>query len=140
VIREAFEEALRRDPRKGRRWVVLVDGEPNQLRAVKAEARRAGVKVTILADIVDVIEYVWDAARALFGQSNARAEKWVADRLLALLSGRSGGEVAKTIRWWETRDKKLDEAAHAAIDKTCACVTLPRKFGPCCIAEIAANG
>ena len=119
VIREAFDEALRRDPQKRRRWVVLVDGEPKQLRAVKAEARRTGVKVTILADIVHVIEYVWDAARALFGQSNARAEKWVADRLVALLSGRSGGELAKTIRWWEARDKKLDEAAHAAIDKTC---------------------
>jgi hypothetical protein len=119
VIREAFAEALRRDPEKARRWAVLVDGEPKQLRAVKAEARRAGVKVTILADIVHVIEYIWDAARALFGESNAKAEKWVEDRVLALLTGRSGGEVAKTIRWWEARDKKLDDAARAAIDKTC---------------------
>jgi hypothetical protein len=119
VIREAFQEALRRDPDKKRRWVVLVDGEPKQLRAVKAEARRAGVKVTILADIVHVIEYIWDAARALFGKSNAEAEKWVADRLLALLCGRSGGEVVKTIRWWQARTK-LDDAANAAIDKTCA--------------------
>ncbi|MGO8993793.1 MAG: ISKra4 family transposase [Polyangiaceae bacterium] len=119
VIRDAFEEALRRDPTKARRWVVLVDGEPKQLRYVKAEARRAGAKVTIVADIVHVIEYVWDAARALFGESNAKAEKWVEDRLLALLTGRSGGDVAKTIRWWEARDKKLDEAAHAAIDTTC---------------------
>ena len=47
VIRAMFDEALRRDPDKRRRWVVLVDGEPRQLRAVKAEARRAGVKVTI---------------------------------------------------------------------------------------------
>ena len=120
VIREAFEEALRRDPEKARRWVVLVDGEQKQLRAVKAEARRAGVKVTILADIVHVIEYVWGAARALFGESNAKAEKWVSNRLLALLTGRSGGDVAKTIRWWEARDKELDASAHAAIDKTCA--------------------
>jgi hypothetical protein len=119
VVREAFAEALRRDPEKKRRWVVLVDGEQKQLRAVKAEARRAGVKVTILADIVHVIEYVWDAARALFGESNAKAEKWVQDRLLALLTGRSGGEVAKTIRWWEARDKKLDASAHAAINSTC---------------------
>ena len=119
VIREAFAEALRRDPDKTRRWVVLVDGEPNQLRAVKAEARRADVKVTILADIVHVIEYVWNAARALFGESNAKAEKCVEDRLLALLNGRSGGDLAKTIRWWETRDNKLDDAARAAIDKTC---------------------
>lgn len=119
VIREGFDEALRRDPDKTRRWVLLVDGEPKQLRAVKAEARRAGVKVTILADIVHVIEYVWAAARALFGGTCAKAEKWVSDRLLALLTGRSGGDVAKTIRWWEARDKKLDSAAHAAIDNAC---------------------
>jgi len=120
VIREAFEEALRRDPDKVRRWVVLVDGEPKQLRAVKAEARRVGVNVTIIADIVHVIEYVWDAARALFGESNVKAEGWVEDRLLALLTGRSGGDVAKTIRWWEARAKTLDDTAHKAIDDTCA--------------------
>ena len=119
VIRDAFAEALRRDPEKTRRWVVLVDGEPKQLRAVKTEARRGGVKVTILADIVHVIEYIWGAARALFGESNTKAEKWVEHRLHALLAGRSGGEVAKTIRWWEARDDELDAAAHAAIDKTC---------------------
>ena len=71
--------------------MVLVDGEPRQLRAVKAEARRAGVKATILLDVVHVLEYVWKAARTLFGGSNPKAEKWVGERLLALLSGRSGG-------------------------------------------------
>ena len=50
VIRAAFDEALGRDPERRRRWVVLVDGEPKQLAAVKAEARRAGVKPTILID------------------------------------------------------------------------------------------
>ena len=82
VIREAFAEALRRDPENARRWVVLVDGEPKQLRSVKAEAKRAGVKVTIVADIVHVLEYIWDAARALFGESNAKSESWVGDRRL----------------------------------------------------------
>jgi hypothetical protein len=119
VIREAFAEGLRRDPDKQRRWIVLVDGEPKQLRAVKAEAKRAGVAVTILVDLVHVMEYVWGAARGLFGKSTAQAEGWVADRLLALLTGRSGGDVARTIRWWEARNKKLDDAAHAAIDKAC---------------------
>ena len=119
VIREMFEEALRRDPGRTRRWVVLVDGEPKQLRAVKKEARRAGVEVTILVDVVHVLEYIWDAARALFGQSNAKAESWVGDRLLAILSGRSGGDVAKTIRWWESRAKTLDESARKTITTSC---------------------
>jgi hypothetical protein len=118
VIREAFAEALRRDPDKQRRWIVLVDGEPKQLRAIKAEARNAGVQVTILIDIVHVLEYIWDAARALFGESNAKGESWVGDRLLALLTGSSGGDVARTIRWWAAR-RKLDEPALAAIEKSC---------------------
>jgi len=91
VIREAFEEALRRDPDKRQRWIVLVDGEPKQLRAVKAESCRLGVKVTILVDIVHVLEYVWKAARAIFGESSPEAEAWVGDRLLALLTGRTRG-------------------------------------------------
>lgn len=119
VIREAFAEALRRDPDRRRRWVVLVDGEPRQLRAVKAEARRAGAAVTILLDLVHVLEYIWGAARALFGESNAKAEGWVGDRLLALLTGRTGGEIARTIRWWAARNKKLEAPELRAIDKTC---------------------
>jgi hypothetical protein len=118
VIRAMFDEADRRDPERARRWVVLVDGEPKQLRAVKAEARRLGVKTTILVDVVHVLEYVWKAARALFGQSTPEAEAWVGDRLLALLTGRSGGQVAQTIRWWASR-RELDDAAQKAIDTAC---------------------
>ena len=89
---------------------MLVDGEPKQLAAVKAEAKRIGVKPTILVDIVHVLEYVWTAARTIFGETNAKAEDWVGDRLLALLTGGSGGEIARTIRWWASRCKpELDE-------------------------------
>jgi hypothetical protein len=118
VIRAMFDEAQRRDPDHLRRWIVLVDGEPKQLAAVKAEARRVTVKVTILADVVHVVEYIWKAARALFGESTPRAEEWVHDRLLALLTGRSGGEIAHTIRWWASR-RKLSDAAGEAIDTAC---------------------
>lgn len=118
VIRAMFDEAQRRDPERRRSWVVLVDGEPKQLAAVKAEARRISVKPTIIVDLVHVIEYVWMAARALFGESTPDAEAWVGNRLLALLTGRSGGEVAQTIRWWESR-RELDDAAHKMIDKAC---------------------
>jgi len=120
VIREAFEEAKRQDPDGERRWVVLVDGDPTQLRSVKAEAKRMRVKVTILADIVHVIERLWTAARALFGENNSKSEKWVEDRLRALLTGSSGGAVAKTIRWWAARKKDLTSAAKASIKRSCA--------------------
>jgi hypothetical protein len=120
VIREAFEDALRRDPQRRRRWVVLVDGEPKQLRAVKAEVRRLGVEVTVLVDVVHVLEYIWKAARALFGESCSEAEEWVGYRLFALLTGSSGGDLARTIRWWANkRASSLDAAARKAIAKAC---------------------
>ncbi len=120
VIREAFDEALRRDPERRRRWVVLVDGDAKQLKAVKAEAKRLAVTVTIIADIVHVLEYVWKAARAIFDGTSPEAERWVGDRFLALLSGRSGGDVAATIRWWaESRKADLDASARKAIAKSC---------------------
>ena len=34
VISDAFDDALRRDPAKTRTWVVLVDGNKDQLRLV----------------------------------------------------------------------------------------------------------
>ncbi len=118
VIRSMFDEALRQDPEKRRRWIVLVDGEPKQLRAVKLEARRAGVSVTIILDVVHVMEYVWKAARSLFGDSNPEAEPWVGNRLLELFTGKSGGQVARTIRWWASR-RKLDETAARLIETAC---------------------
>jgi hypothetical protein len=118
VIRSMFEEALRQDPEKVRRWVVLVDGEPKQLRAVKDEARRAGVQVTLILDVVHVMEYVWKAARALFGASTPDAEKWVTRRLLELFTGKTGGAISRTIRWWAER-RDLDDAARKAIATAC---------------------
>jgi len=119
VIRAMFDEALRQDPDKRRRWVVLVDGDGKQLSAVKAEARRIGVKPTYILDLVHVIEYVWKAARAIFGEANPEAEPWVADRLLQLLGGSTGGQVAKTIRGFADRNQ-LEGSARKALDGACA--------------------
>lgn len=118
VIRQMFEEADRRDPERKRRWVVLVDGDRKQLRAVRTQALRMGVKVTILLDIVHVIEYIWGAARALYGTANPEAEPWVSNRLLELLGGRTGGQVARNIRWWADR-KQVDAVGRRAIDGAC---------------------
>jgi hypothetical protein len=120
MIRETFQEALRRDPDRRRRWVVLLDGDVKQVKAVKAEAKRAGVEVTLIVDIVHVLEYVWLAGRAIFGGTTQQTESWVGDRLLTLLTGGSGGYVARTIRWWAQRRRdQIDAAGRKAIRKAC---------------------
>jgi hypothetical protein len=98
VVDDAFAEAVRRDPERKRRWVVLVDGQRDQIKRVQRAARAVGVTITIQLDLVHVLEYLWCAAYAFNTQSSPEAEKWVEDRLLALLNGRAAGEVAKSLR------------------------------------------
>jgi hypothetical protein len=98
VIDDAFAEAVRRDPDLKRRWVVLVDGNKDQLARIRRAARKVGVAITIVLDLVHVIEYLWRAAYAFHASGSNEAEKWVDDRLLALLQGRSGGALAKALR------------------------------------------
>jgi hypothetical protein len=87
VIRDAFEEARRRDPGLRRRWVVLVDGNRDQLRLVKKAARKVGVAITIIVDLIHVLEYVWKAAYAFHADGSKDAEAWVQQRLMWLLQG-----------------------------------------------------
>jgi hypothetical protein len=35
VIEDAFKEALQRDPKQKREWVVLIDGHPHQLKLIE---------------------------------------------------------------------------------------------------------
>jgi hypothetical protein len=87
VIRDAFEEALRRDPEKKRHWVVLVDGSQIQLRGILKIARKIGAKITLLVDVIHVIEYLWKAAYAFHPEGSKEAEAWVQQRLIRLLRG-----------------------------------------------------
>jgi hypothetical protein len=94
VIEEAFEEANRRDPERKRRWIVLVDGQEGQLSLIEAVAARMGVQITIVLDIIHVLEYLWRAAYCFHPDGSPEAEQWVQKRLLMLLSGTSPSDVA----------------------------------------------
>ncbi|MBN4059267.1 ISKra4 family transposase [Endomicrobium sp. AH-315-J14] len=115
VISDAFDEALRRDPERRRRWVVLVDGNKDQLKQVKKAARKAGVEVTIVLDIIHVLEYLWKAAYCLHDEGSSEAQDWVELRFIDLLSGRSGGFVARTLRR-HAEQRGLKPAPRAALD------------------------
>jgi len=122
VIQDAFDEAMRRDPELRRRWVVLVDGNKDQLARVKQAARDTGVKITIVLDIVHVLEYLWRAAYAFHAEGTEQAQDWVECRLLALLSGRSGGELARSLRAM-IKTHALDEKAAAPVEAAATYLT-----------------
>ena len=56
VIAAAFDQAEARDPAHRRRRVVLVDGAEHQLDLIRAEAARRGVTISILIDLIHVLE------------------------------------------------------------------------------------
>jgi hypothetical protein len=97
VIDDLFKEARRRDPTQQRPWVVLVDGEPHQLARIQAAATRHQVSVTIVMDFIHVLEYLWDAARALYPSDAETADAWVRERALKVLQGQAR-EVAAGMR------------------------------------------
>lgn len=90
VTFDIFQEALRRDPNFKKKWICLIDGDPRQLRRIRSEAKKTKVTLTIILDIIHVIEYLWKAARVFYDETNSEAEKWVTKRLLAILEGNAG--------------------------------------------------
>ncbi len=89
VIAAAFGQAEARDPARQRPWVVLVDGAEHQLSLIRAEATRRGITISILIDLIHVLEYIWKAAWSLHAAGDPAAEDWVAVKALAILAGDS---------------------------------------------------
>ena len=116
VIDEGFREALRRDPKQQRHWVVLVDGQKQQLEAIVAAAKRHNVKLTIICDFIHVMEYLWKAAHCFHEAGSNEARLWVAERARMLLEGVDASQVAAGMRRSATRQGL---ARRKAVD-TCA--------------------
>jgi hypothetical protein len=97
VLRDVFDQAERRDPTHTRTWVALVDGNNHQINRIETEAADRGVEVTIVVDLIHVLEYLWGAAWCFFDEADPSAEAWVRHRALAILAG-NARQVAAGIR------------------------------------------
>jgi hypothetical protein len=97
VIARIFDEADRRDPDHQRTWVALVDGNNHQIRRINAEAKAREITVTIIIDVIHVLEYLWDAAWSFYQEGDHAAETWVHEKALAVLHGQAS-TVAASIR------------------------------------------
>jgi hypothetical protein len=113
VVGGVFDEAERRDPSHQRTWVALVDGNNDQIDAIKAQARKRKIKVTILIDLIHVMEYAWGAAWCFFNQGDPAAEKWVHQKVTEVLCGKAGLVAAAIRRKATTRGLDPDKRANA---------------------------
>jgi hypothetical protein len=114
VIEQMFQEALRRDPARNKRWTVLIDGNLTQLALIRKAAKRHGIELTIVVDLMHVLEYVWKAGFALHGEGDPATERWVSERLLEILRGNSS-DVAAGMRRSATL-RALEAEKRLAVD------------------------
>jgi hypothetical protein len=90
TIARVFDEAARRDPHHQRAWVALADGDRHQIAAIRQEATRRGVTITILVDFIHVLEYLWKVGWAFHQPRDPALEAWVTARALDILHGHTG--------------------------------------------------
>ena len=90
VIEKAFEEAACRDPEHQKHWVALVDGNKHQIHILRRMAKDKVYDLTIIVDIIHVIEYLWKAGRAFYPKASDELESWARVRLLEILRGKAG--------------------------------------------------
>ncbi len=114
VIKEMFREARSRDPGYEKIWVALVDGNKSQIRILRRKAKEKGLELTIIVDVIHVIEYLWDAGRVFCPEAGPELEGWVHHRFLKILDG-NAGYVAGGMRRSATK-RNLSAEARKPVD------------------------
>jgi hypothetical protein len=92
VIEEVAGEMDRRDPSRSTTRLALTDGE----RALQIRVDQK-LKVTLILDLMHVLEKLWKAAYVFHAEGSLEADLWVLDRALRILFGQVG-QVVKGIR------------------------------------------
>jgi hypothetical protein len=94
AVAAVFAEADRRDPGHEATWIALADGNKDQIAQIRAQAAARGIDVTIIVDLIHVIEHLWDAAWCFCPAAARRAGRWVRNRIAALLGGGPDAAIA----------------------------------------------
>jgi hypothetical protein len=82
-IGDVNEEMKRRDPDSKKTHVVVTDGE----RALQIRVTRIIKDALLILDLLHVLEKVWTAGHALYGEETQEAEDFVRERTLRILRG-----------------------------------------------------
>lgn len=125
VIKDAFEEALKRDPTQSRHWVVVVDGGEQQLHHILDMVETYQANITLVLDLIHVLEYLWKAAYCFHPVGSSQAEEWVKEKALRILHG-AAGRVAVDLQRDATR-KQLSQNKRRPVDK---CASYLQKYSP----------
>ncbi len=88
VAEKIMEDAKRRNPDDLRPWAVVMDGASGLWNLVAKMF--CGADYVGIQDIIHVVEYLWVAGNALYGENQPETKKWVYKWLLSILQGNAG--------------------------------------------------
>ena len=110
-IADVKAEMTRRDPNHLRTWVIVTDGE----RALQQRVCRTFEDVTLVLDLLHVLEKLWKAAHALHPEGSPEAEKFVYQRADRILRGQVS-QVVKGLRQIVTKRRLTATKAKTLLD------------------------
>ena len=99
-IADVKAEMIKRDPRHRRTWVIVTDGE----RALQRRVCQTFTDVTLVLDLLHVLEKLWKAGHALYPEGSREAEQFVYERAERILNGHVS-QVIKGLRLIVTKRK-----------------------------------
>jgi hypothetical protein len=82
-ITDVKAEMTRRDPHHRRTWVIVTDGE----RALQQRVCQTFTDVTLVLDLLHVLDKLWACGHALYGEGSREAEDFVYQRAERILCG-----------------------------------------------------
>ena len=115
VIDSLVDQALKRDPKQTKEWVILVDGQDYQITQIEAALERHEIEAPIVLDIVHVIEYLWKAAHQFYDEGAWQCEQWVELKLKQILE-KGGRKTAGSLRM--SAAKRLSKAKQEVVGKS----------------------
>lgn len=106
-INDVKAEMTRRDPQHERTWVIVTDGE----RALQRRVIASFENVTLVLDLLHVLEKLWKVAHALHAEGSPEAEAFVKARTERILCGMAG-QVVKGLRQTVTKRRLTGQKAN----------------------------
>jgi len=105
-INDVKAEMIRRDPKHERTWVIVTDGE----RALQRRVIKTFENVTLVLDLLHVLDKLWKAAHVLHPEGSHEAEAFVRHRAERILCGMAG-QVVKGLRQTVTKRRLTGQKA-----------------------------
>ena len=110
-IADVKAEMTRRDPRRRRSWVIVTDGE----RALQRRVCESFSGVTLILDLLHVLEKLWKAAYTLHPEGSPEAQAFVHQRAKRILEGEVS-QVVKGLRQIVTKRRLTGVKAKTLLD------------------------